>query len=102
MGRLSGSVRGRRLSVGGLGDGAARDLFGCEMPENEGEELSSLADMAALTTHFEALRSRLLGMLRRRIDPVLAPRLDAEDLLNEVYLVARRRWGRFASSGMSP
>jgi RNA polymerase sigma-70 factor (ECF subfamily) len=72
------------------------------MPENEGEEPSSLADAAALTAHFEALRSRLLAMLRRRIDPVLAPRLDAEDLLNEVYLIARRRWGRFPSTGLTP
>lgn len=54
-----------------------------------------LGEMAALAQIYEEHRSRLLEMVRRRIDPGLAVRLDAEDVLGEVYLEARRRWPRF-------
>jgi RNA polymerase sigma-70 factor (ECF subfamily) len=69
--------------------------------EDSGEP-SSLGEAAALTTQLEAHRARLLAMLRRRIDPRLAPRLDPEDLLHEVYFVARRRWAGFDPNTMSP
>ncbi|MFO0904943.1 MAG: sigma-70 family RNA polymerase sigma factor [Pirellulales bacterium] len=39
-------------------------------------------------------RARLLAMLRRRIDPRLAVHVDPEDLLTNVFLLARRRWNR--------
>jgi len=45
----------------------------------------------------EAHRSRLLAMLRRRVDGKLAVRIDAEDVLSETYLVAQRRWSEFSS-----
>jgi RNA polymerase sigma-70 factor (ECF subfamily) len=51
--------------------------------------------MAALAQLYEEHRPRLLEMLQRRIDPALAVRLDAEDLMAEVYLEARRRWPKF-------
>lgn len=57
--------------------------------------MPSLAEMAALACLYEEHRPRLLEMLRRRIDPNLAVRLDAEDVLGEVYLEARRRWPAF-------
>lgn len=62
-------------------------------------DLGSVADLAELTRAFEACRSRLRAMLERRIDPVLGPRLDADDLLHEAFLRARRRWGRAGGPG---
>jgi RNA polymerase sigma-70 factor, ECF subfamily len=57
--------------------------------------MPSLGEMAALARLYEEYRPRLLAMLQRRIDPALAVRLDADDLLGEVYLEARRRWPKF-------
>jgi RNA polymerase sigma-70 factor (ECF subfamily) len=37
-------------------------------------------------------------MLRRRIDPALASRIDAEDILNMAYIQARRRWEGFKAA----
>jgi RNA polymerase sigma-70 factor (ECF subfamily) len=56
---------------------------------------SSVADLAALGKLFEEQRPRLLAMLKRRIDPALAARLDPDDILSEVFLEARRKWDRF-------
>jgi RNA polymerase sigma-70 factor (ECF subfamily) len=56
---------------------------------------SSIADLALLGRLFEEHRSRLLAMVQRRLDPALAARIDAEDILNEAFLLARSRWGRF-------
>ena len=62
----------------------------------------SVVDLAAVAKLFQDHRPRLLAMLERRIDPRLAVRLDAEELLNEAFLVARRKWARFETSGISP
>ncbi len=70
-------------------------------PEKGGEPLS-VADVAGLAKMFEEHRSRLLAMLQSRIDPAMRARLDAEDVLHETFLLAQRRWHRFASSEMSP
>ena len=51
--------------------------------------------MAALGQLFEELRPKLLEMLRWRMDPVLATRIDPEDILNDAYLRARGRWMQF-------
>jgi RNA polymerase sigma-70 factor (ECF subfamily) len=72
------------------------------MSREEGGEPLSVADVAALTTMFEEHRSRLLVMLQSRIDPAMAARLSADDVLHETFFLARRRWHRFATSGMSP
>jgi RNA polymerase sigma-70 factor, ECF subfamily len=53
---------------------------------------STLADMAELGRLLEEHQPKLLAMVRRRLDPALAARLDAEDVLNEAYLLARRKW----------
>src|SRR5262245_10631760 len=45
---------------------------------------------------------RLRPMLQRRIDPALAARFDADDVLQEAFLDARRKWDTFAQSGMTP
>jgi RNA polymerase sigma-70 factor (ECF subfamily) len=62
----------------------------------------SVADMAALARLFQEHRARLLTMLRRRIDPRLAARIDAEGVLAEAFVAARRKWPKFEGSGMSP
>ena len=72
------------------------------MGHEEGEEPLSVADVAALTKMFEEHRSKLLVMLQSRIDPTMGARLSAEDVLSETFFLARRRWRRFASSGMTP
>ena len=53
---------------------------------------SSVADLAVLGRMLEDHRPRLLAMLRRRIDT--AP-IDAEDILQDTFLLARRRWPQF-------
>lgn len=64
---------------------------------------SSLADLAALGQLFEDHRPRLLAMVQRRLDPALAARVTAEDVLSEAFLQARRRWPQFrAGSAMTP
>jgi DNA-directed RNA polymerase specialized sigma24 family protein len=69
--------------------------------DNDDPGMISVAELVALTTLFEEHRPRLQVMLRGRIDPALAGRLDAADLLQEAFLRARRSWPRFAASGMS-
>jgi RNA polymerase sigma-70 factor (ECF subfamily) len=56
---------------------------------------SSVTDMALLGQLFDEHRERLLSMLRRRIDPALAARIDAEDVLSETFLQGQRRWKAF-------
>jgi RNA polymerase sigma-70 factor (ECF subfamily) len=63
---------------------------------------SSVADMAALGKLFEEHRPKLLAMVERRIDPALSVRLDAEEILQEAFLQARRKWEHFkAQSAMT-
>lgn len=52
---------------------------------------SSLGEMAALGKLFEEHRTKLAAMVRRRMDPRLAQRVDAEEIVNEAFVVARRR-----------
>lgn len=64
-------------------------------------ELSSPSELAELIRQFESSRDRLLAMLDRRIDRGIASRQGAEDVLQEVYLKARRRWPGFAATKMT-
>ncbi len=57
------------------------------------------SDLARLDRVLGEHRGRLLIMLRGRIDPALRPRIDAEEILQEVYLVARGKW---VHAGMDP
>lgn len=64
---------------------------------------SSLGNMAALGKLLEEHRPRLVAMVRRRMDPRLAQRLDAEEVVSEAFFVARRRHAEFqANSSLSP
>ena len=65
------------------------------MPPSDSSLPSSIAELAALGQLLEEHRPRLLAMLRRRLDPKLNPRLDAEEILSEAFLQARRRWEGF-------
>lgn len=62
------------------------------MSGDESPLTDSVAQMAQLGQILQQHRPRLLAMLRRRIDARLAKRVDAEDLLTEVFLLAGRRW----------
>jgi RNA polymerase sigma-70 factor, ECF subfamily len=65
------------------------------MPPDDASLPSSVGDWAALGQLVQEHRPRLLGMLRRRLDPKLNPRLDPEEILNEVFVQAQRRWAAF-------
>ena len=67
------------------------------MREDAGE--STLADLATLGSLFDRYQSRLLEMLRRRIDPALSARLDADDLLSDTFVLAKQKWADFKSHG---
>jgi RNA polymerase sigma-70 factor, ECF subfamily len=67
------------------------------MTRDDGTAPSSVADMAALGKMLEKHQKRLLEMLRRRLDPTLAHRRDAEDIMSDVFLVALRKWKDFQS-----
>jgi RNA polymerase sigma-70 factor, ECF subfamily len=73
------------------------------MIRDESSFASSVADMAALGRLFEEHQARLLAMVRRRLDPALAARLSAEDVLSDAFLEARRKWAAFkARSDLTP
>jgi RNA polymerase sigma-70 factor (ECF subfamily) len=63
------------------------------------ERRVNVAELAALGKLFEEHRPRLLAMLRRRIDPALAARLDPDGILADAFLRARNRWRQFTESG---
>src|SRR5438552_17586548 len=64
---------------------------------------STIADMAALGQLFEEHRPKLLAMVQKRLDPALSARIDAEDILSEAFLEARRKWKTFKKqSAMTP
>jgi len=52
----------------------------------------SVTDVAAFGRLFDEHRTRLLAMLKRRIDPRLQARFDPEDILQDAYLVAQNKW----------
>ncbi len=71
-------------------------------PHYEGKPPSSVSEIAALAKVFEDSAARqLLAMLRRRIDPALAPRIDPEDILGEAFLRARVRWSKHDPAAIS-
>jgi RNA polymerase sigma-70 factor, ECF subfamily len=63
---------------------------------------SSVADLAALGQLVEQYQPRLLAMLQRRIDPRLNVRIDPQEILNDAFLLAGRKWMDFkAQSSMT-
>jgi RNA polymerase sigma-70 factor, ECF subfamily len=55
-----------------------------------------------LAAHFKTFGPRLLAMIDRRLDPSLAHRVEADDILQRTYLKARTRWDKFPQSAMTP
>src|SRR5439155_19924041 len=49
---------------------------------------------------FEEHRDRLLVLIRQRMDPALAARIDPSDVLAKAFLRAKDRWQPFKESGM--
>jgi RNA polymerase sigma-70 factor (ECF subfamily) len=58
------------------------------------------AELAALGKMFEEHRDRLLALVKQRMDPALAARLDPTDVLAKAFLRARGRCAQFSESGM--
>lgn len=58
--------------------------------------------MAILGQMFAEHRPQLLALVRQRMDPALAPRLDPEELLSKAFLKAQQRWPDFPRSGLGP
>src|SRR5688572_24036957 len=52
-------------------------------------------DDGMLATLFERLRERLARMVQFRLDPRLVGRIDAEDVLQETFLEAKKRLQAF-------
>jgi RNA polymerase sigma-70 factor (ECF subfamily) len=59
---------------------------------SRGPSVSSMGELAVLGQLFQEHRGRLLGLIRRRMSPALARRVEAEDILNDVYLKLHQRW----------
>jgi RNA polymerase sigma-70 factor, ECF subfamily len=53
---------------------------------------TSLGDLAALGLMIDAHKDRLIAMLQRRIDPRIAVRIDAHDVLQMTFLAAQKKW----------
>jgi RNA polymerase sigma-70 factor (ECF subfamily) len=63
----------------------------------------SLGDRAALGQLFEEHGPKLQAMLQRRLDPKLRVRMEAEDILNNAYILAQHKWKAFqAQRTMAP
>lgn len=69
------------------------------MDANDATSPLSLGEMAQLGQLFADHEPRLRAMLERRMDPALAARVDAGDVLSETFLVAQRRYARFRDEG---
>lgn len=62
----------------------------------------SVTDMALLGKEWEESQGRLLRMLQRRIDPKLSKRIWPEDVLQETFIEAERRWPAFKLQNKVP
>lgn len=59
------------------------------------DESLTIGELTALGRVFEEHRPKLRAMLSRRIDPALHARVDPDDVLNDAFIDARRKWKRF-------
>jgi DNA-directed RNA polymerase specialized sigma24 family protein len=63
-----------------------------EQGHSAGDQSPARAKSDELIALFKARRDRLVAMVRRRVGSRLIARIDPEDVLQEVYLRARREW----------
>lgn len=61
-------------------------------------ERTSVYETAELGELFERHRLRLRALVQGRIDPPLAARMDADDVIAEAYRAASRRWEAFKAN----
>lgn len=80
------------------------NAIGCDMTEELEAALPARlrARPEALTEVFDAYRERLLRMIAFRLDPRLVGKLDAEDVLQDVFLETTRRVADFLKSPTVP
>ena len=72
------------------------------MPDRDSPP-SSVADLAALGQLWEEHRGRLLAVLERAFDRRLRQRIDPEEVLQDTFLTASRRWPTYqAGSPVHP
>lgn len=62
--------------------------------------MTSVSELAILGNQFSQYQTRLMNMVERRIDPRLRRRMSADDVVQEAYLEAHRRWKN--SKGTDP
>src|SRR3954452_12512978 len=64
------------------------------MPSREVRSIpsSSVGEIAELARGFEEHRTRLLAMVRRRVDPALGVRIEPEEILQEAFIRAWTKW----------
>lgn len=65
------------------------------MPETQLRQALAEQPAQTLTTEFDRHRDRLWRMVNFRLDPVLAARLDPDDILQEAWLAAAQRIDHF-------
>jgi RNA polymerase sigma-70 factor (ECF subfamily) len=58
-------------------------------PENANGQISGLEQV------LEDHKARLLAMVQRRMDPALSARVGAEDILQQAFLLAMKRWSSY-------
>jgi RNA polymerase sigma-70 factor (ECF subfamily) len=77
-----------------MAQGCGVPEWGITMPYESSRvrSVSSMGELTALGQLFQEHRGRLLGLIRRRMSPALAHRVEAEDILNDVYLKLHQRW----------
>jgi RNA polymerase sigma-70 factor (ECF subfamily) len=68
---------------------------------DESNSSSSVYSLATFGRLWDEHRPKLLAMLQRRIDPALNARVDPEHILNDTFMVARRRWTDFQAGTMT-
>jgi RNA polymerase sigma-70 factor (ECF subfamily) len=70
------------------------------MTDNSSESLPlSVGDLAEFGRLFEEHRPRLFAMLTRRIDPRFQSRFDPDDVLQDAYFMAQKKWRAFLDKG---
>jgi RNA polymerase sigma-70 factor (ECF subfamily) len=73
-----------------------------ELSENQLVELAATGDVSAVTTLLEQHRERLLQMVRIRMDPRVAKRIDASDVVQDSLLEAHEKLEEYAKKPPLP
>jgi RNA polymerase sigma-70 factor (ECF subfamily) len=77
-------------------------MIASELSENQLVELAATGDVSAVTTLLEQHRERLLQMVRIRMDPRVAKRIDASDVVQDSLLEAHEKLEEYAKKPPLP